>query len=408
MGWDDFSSRWRGFWGKHDPDNVFSYDTFKMVTIRDRYLGFLHHSLQLGILLYIVVYVIFIQKEFLKLEDAIGIVRLSVKNTSNLADYIDPGTEAYCDTPPANTGKPICIFPPIDQISDGSGQSIFISTHVYKTDYSASCDPDLRDCHPLPVNGTREYFVANLMDLNVSLDHSVQVDFEGQAPLGHLQWLKDPGALGDPEWADCRDCAPNRFQSLSADNIPLEALLRAARLNLDATANDYLKDLPEYTGPADFRSFGAVLLLQVVYENRQHYFRGSPPIKYYYQPRLITNIDDYLTESVYTAYPYNRTVIYRKGLHIIGIIAGELGHFTFQTLLIQLTTSLALMKVATTAVDLIAINILPAKILYRKAKYEKTEDFSDLKRKQNRVDVLHDNGYPIEMMESKDSVTRPD
>ena len=105
------------------------------------------------------------------------------------------------------------------------------------------------------------------------------------------------------------------------------------------------------------------------------------------------------------------------------MIIGQLGHFTFQTLLIQLTTSLALMKVATTVVDLIAINVLPAydshlffslplspspypspvppypspipppyithsKILYRKAKYEKTEDFSELKLRQSRMDRL--------------------
>lgn len=82
---------------------------------------------------------------------------------------------------------------------------------------------------------------------------------------------------------------------------------------------------------------------------------------------------------------------------------GEIGSFTFQALLIQLTTSIALVKIATTAVDLLAIHLLPRhsfiiwlitiiiitiiccdinfnnrRVLYKNAKYEKTDDFGDL------------------------------
>lgn len=52
--------------------------------------------------------------------------------------------------------------------------------------------------------------------------------------------------------------------------------------------------------------------------------------------------------------------VYNKNNNMkVTFIIGEIGHFTFQALLIQLTTSVALIKVATIAVDLIAINFLP-------------------------------------------------
>jgi len=376
--------RWRNFWKKHDPDDIFAYDTFKMVTIRDRYLGMLHHGLQIGILIYIIIYVLVLEKEFLKRDPAIGLVRIAVQNPARGFRNVNNTARPYCTDPynPNNGTLPRCVYPPIDQISDSSGSMLFLTTHMTVTDYYSNCDVNLPDCDPVPVNGTSEFIVANLDNITISIDHSAQVDFDGEAPLGFLQTLKDPNS-DNLVWKDCKDCSQVKYESLAADKIKLADILKAAHLDLEEIANDYLVEEDEYTGPATFRSFGAVILLSVVYDNVENYLSGSPAILYHYRPQLITEIDDYAIDSIYTAYPNNRTVVNRKGIRIVGLMAGEIGSFTFQALLIQLTTSIALIKVATTAVDLLAIHLLPRRVLYKNAKFEKTDDFGDIKKSKS-------------------------
>jgi hypothetical protein len=178
----------------------------------------------------------------------------------------------------------------------------------------------------------------------------------------------------------------SHFQSLSADVIPLSLFLNASQVSLkfdmDDIANDYLNTASEQVVPQSYRDFGIVMLLVVDYDNIDCYWncvRGKEPcFTYSYQLSAITKIEDFVQETVYTAYPYNRTSMEKRGVRVIGVISGQIGSFDFQVLLVQLTTSLALIKVATTVVDLIAIRLLPRKGLYKAAKYEVTEDFSDL------------------------------
>ena len=65
--------------------------------------------------------------------------------------------------------------------------------------------------------------------------------------------------------------------------------------------------------------------------------------------------------------------------------------FSFITLLINLVAAAALIKVATTVVDLVAIKLLPQRSIYRKYKYEETLDFSDIRDGIVNIDHLHNN-----------------
>jgi len=58
------------------------------------------------------------------------------------------------------------------------------------------------------------------------------------------------------------------------------------------------------------------------------------------------------------------------GMKINVLQTGELGTFDITTLVIQLTTSLALLKLTTTIVDLLAVRVLPHKEQYRDAKVD--------------------------------------
>jgi hypothetical protein len=51
---------------------------------------------------------------------------------------------------------------------------------------------------------------------------------------------------------------------------------------------------------------------------------------------------------------------------------------------IQITTSLTLLAIATTVIDLLAIYIMPDRSAYYAAKYETTGDFSDIRRGRRR------------------------
>jgi len=47
-----------------DCDDVFAYDTIKIVRVRDRHLGLMRLAAQLAIFLYIIIYVMILQKKF--------------------------------------------------------------------------------------------------------------------------------------------------------------------------------------------------------------------------------------------------------------------------------------------------------------------------------------------------------
>ena len=71
---------------------------------------------------------------------------------------------------------------------------------------------------------------------------------------------------------------------------------------------------------------------------------------------------------------------------------GQIGKFDFQTMLIQLVTALALLKVAQIVVDLIAIYVKDLRKMYYAAKFEETEDFSDIRDTlADRTEVLLQN-----------------
>ena len=58
------------------------------------------------------------------------------------------------------------------------------------------------------------------------------------------------------------------------------------------------------------------------------------------------------------------------GIKINVLQTGQLGTFSITTLILQLTTSLALLKITTTVVDVLAVSVLPHRAQYRDAKVD--------------------------------------
>lgn len=72
------------------------------------------------------------------------------------------------------------------------------------------------------------------------------------------------------------------------------------------------------------------------------------------------------------------------------LLPGLVGEFNFQQLLFTLTTSLTLLKIATTIVDFLAFNLLPLKFIYKQYRTVDTIDFSDLTDSDVAVFRKHD------------------
>jgi hypothetical protein len=72
------------------------------------------------------------------------------------------------------------------------------------------------------------------------------------------------------------------------------------------------------------------------------------------------------------------------------LVAGTIGQFNFQALLVSLTSSLALLAVAKTVVDFLAFQILPLKYIYKQYRMIDTVDFSDLTDGDAAVFKKHD------------------
>ena len=71
----------------------------------------------------------------------------------------------------------------------------------------------------------------------------------------------------------------------------------------------------------------------------------------------------------YCSYPDNLVLRNRHGLKIVVTQTGKLGTVDMLTLLLTLTTSLALLAASTTAVDFLAMYVMKRKSAYRKGKY---------------------------------------
>ena len=67
------------------------------------------------------------------------------------------------------------------------------------------------------------------------------------------------------------------------------------------------------------------------------------------------------------------------GIKINVLQTGQLGTFSITTLIVQLTTSLALLKLTTTIVDVLAVSVLPHRVQYRNAKVDEimVDDLTD-------------------------------
>lgn len=372
----------------YDIDDLFSYSTVKIVSIKDRRLGLLHYFFVLLILAYVVGWTLVYQKRYLLLERPIGTVRLSLLEPVDWWNRPQPSALPYCAAAAASEAEannftahklPCRYWDAVQTLYPAvEASSMFVSTRVTMVSQTlvnaanpsaGGCDERMATPNCVYDNGTSEtFFVAQPEDFTVMVDHSafaplVGVQVEATDLAGRL--LNSTGGrinVTAPEFVGKRGFA---------DILRIGTLLRAAGVDdLDAET-DFRSRKPNATAES-FRYAGLQLLVFVTYSNTETF--NLSDVSYTYEVVRINRTEFKALQNVATKNITNRLVYDRHGIRLMFVQSGELGRFDFQTLLLSVVSGLGLLALSTLVVDVIAIRLMPARAVYKHFKFEETED----------------------------------
>lgn len=391
-----------------ESDLLFSYPTLKYVRILDARLGFFKHLLTLSILIYIGVWQLWGECRYLEEGGVTGAVRMTLQqptkggcnptliNCKN--DFQSIETLSYCKQSNITYegNKWSCQFYENVGAQVVMSNTILAGSRITQYQQTLVCNSTTSDTCPFIYNLTegqkskKTWYVADAERFTVLVDHSVMSDSAKSEILGysslqagsasmkgrlfveknnalckefrHSATTDYRGELGKTNKAPCY-IAPN-VTSKNLDYFTIDVLMRAADKNLDAV---------NYDGQT-YRETGVTMLLQIVYSNFRGNFKGKGSIQYYYKPRLVTRSSYNYYSPEYSDYRSLRTLNNIHGVFIEAIQGGSLYTWSFNNLLIQLTTSLTLFAVATVVTDFVALYIMPEHGVYEKYIYEETKE----------------------------------
>eukprot|EP00128_Syssomonas_multiformis_P009876 Colp12_sorted_trinity150504_noHs@18981 len=355
-----------------DWDDAFAYSTVKIVRIRDLRLGILHYLFMLAIIMYVVVYTIIINKNYLLRESPVGSMRMSLMQPNNAsADWVPRNlTELnYCkQTAESYNGFPnykceywpesLAFYPRTEQ------SAVFATTRVSLTDQRLDCQLDVPGCAYTIVNKQPAVFVADIESFTLMLDHSVyatKIDLQRNSInlTGTFTDYKGRPMQTDP------NCPVCRVGQQGTDIMSLGDIMRAAGVDT--------LDQDSGTGQGEsMRYAGAIFLLLITYSNTDTYNTGT--VSYDITARHVKGGEFKALETIYWTFPSSLTEANRHGVRLLVLQVGELGRFDFQVMLVNLVSGMGLLAVATTLVDVLATKLLPQKRQYSQFKYTETEE----------------------------------
>ncbi|KAG0258989.1 cytochrome c oxidase subunit 1 [Mortierella polycephala] len=370
-------------------DRFFSYETFKVLRVRDRRLGGLYRLFQATILLYVASSIIY-QKRYLRTEDIVnGVVRVTLKAPTDGITAPD-----YCTT----TSTPCVYWNENDILYEPGAAGALITTRAQMIQYGPfdnqtpvsgatnQCDvnlPTIAGCDPhkapmtlmLPTS-----FVADIERFTLMFEHSIRGQASGmQLRSGNM----DSGVLRDAQSGEAiktfventryasvlagerKEDDSDKTTRLAGDVMMVGDFLKAAGVNLDE-----LSGSPAAAFNETVRSSGVVVIVVI-----QYAAKGWNPnrISYEYLPKAIPDQEYKVIETIRNFRGGDRVEINRHGVRIVFSQTGQLGQFSLMTLLTNLVAAVALFKVANIIVELLMLRIHPQKKAYGRAKFESTK-----------------------------------
>ncbi|KAK9763754.1 hypothetical protein K7432_009303 [Basidiobolus ranarum] len=363
----------KNWWKSVDLDDMLGYDTFKVVHVRDRRLGFTFHGFQAAIFAYIIYSVIHNQLYLKKEAPVPGAIRVSLLEPAG-----DLQNSTYCQQKP-------CVYWGANQIlfNPGAQGVSFLTTRISTKIFPAqagcnsilSTTPGCRYNLPKPTESP-EYYISDLERFTLMIEHSVRgtstgISVRNGEMKGRLLITKDNNPFYNNE-TELSFTPQNRPPRVPGDIITVAKLLRASGANLDAPS-----DAPgaDQANGESYRSSGIVLSVVIQYDND-----GNDKFKYSYSANYIKGNEYKIEETIYNPTDGSYTEFNRHGIRIVFSQTGNIGKFDFMSLLTNLVASIALLKTASLLVEIFMLKFLPQRKMYYEAKYEHTEDFDDLRK----------------------------
>jgi len=399
-----------------DLDDLFSYNTPKIVRVRDRRLGIPYYVAMLCIFGYIL-YTIIADQRYLKTEEPGG---GSIRTTLEVPKDIDNNRE---DNEPATMGSKTIqwLYWNPNQIVYPAGQDgcLFITTRVternivYKDSDAindSECNPLLptkRKCRTTTSSKANIYYIADVEDMTIMVEHTIR---------GNLLPITEVNKKLYGELLDHTDKKvmwrfyPKNYEydmittgnyTIRPDDIPGDVFSVGTLLDAAGFA---LEDINNNDEP--YRYSGCVIVVIIEYNNRQE------AIEYKYKPSLIEKAEmkilelvtdvDYVSSKLFNKVDADNSInesvgwveYNRHGIEIKFVQLGNIGKFDFMALCMNLVASIAMLSVASTIVESLMLYVLPEKGDYRNLKYLISEDFSDFRYIRHLICTILRSKYP--------------
>lgn len=411
-----------------DTDELFAYSSPKVVRIKDRRLGILKYSFSILIFFYIVGYNIFWNLGWAKMTVPEGMVRFSLQSPT--INTVTKRTRCGFETPNCQSDftpweqlpycrstyvKPLpCIT--LDSYSSSwvNPNSFKVATRMEETDDEVNCVPNATTvCSKLwkkAVGNTQplnKSYVADVDRYSVLIQHAIDVkgvnsrllkgtlvsknkalcdsleEARKESNTGRVRNLP-PGEEGvcqikPHDSYDCEETGEN----CGFDVFDLKVLMQAAETSERMNPLD---------GPKPSRYDGLTIAMDVYYTNipEGSLFptMDSSPLRktYTYVVRKIggAKTEWTNTEVGFDNYKRRKVKTYR-GINVVATVRGSWYEFDITTLLIQMTTSLALFALANTLVEAVMLKLLPLRGVYSTMKIQDTKDFSVLQQELDQM-----------------------
>jgi len=349
-------------------DNVLAYTTIKIVKIYDRRLGIIHHVFQLLILVYSIFMLVYLQR-YLRTEQPYGSVRSTLREppTWNNATSLPYCTQnqAYYKTDTGNFTNYPCIYALGNDVTypPAPMNNMFASTRVKSTTYTlpAKCagfdalHPNSTDCVPTVSGGGLSMFVVDIEYFTIFLEHAIYGQLNQIATTNN-------GLAGEFYYKGVDE--PEKFDGIrpqGGDVFTLGKMMKAAGIDT--------LDSPSGLGNS-YRYDGLELITIITYKNKP---LNPDELFYRYDISVIPAVDSVAFQPSTLVSDTQLTATKRNGIKLIFIIAGTIGLFDWQTLLMNLAGGFVLLKLATTIVDLLMEYAMPDKDKYKEHKYEESD-----------------------------------
>jgi len=405
-------------WGV-DWDSVLAYGTPKVALIRDKRLWALKWFFVTLVALYVAIYQLGYEGLYLEQHDAAGVVRFTLQAPTeascSLLDFQDNCTAvfppisrtSYCSQSPLDYGgqQYPCAFYDESDLGIFRDDSAVVGTRITEYRETRACSiensPDscplvwaLDGCDSLkdsddPACVPSTYYATAVEQFTLLFDHHLSVsEFGVEEESADMIGMIRVGEEGDASLCKEFDGKSNRWgegshgatpcyiypntTSTGLDFISLDVLLRAGGVTLDTKGG---------AGQV-YRNSGVSIIVSIHYTNRRHWKLPVDRPRYTYEVKIQEDSTYKYFRQVFNVNTTRRNVWNMHGVRVNTIQAGQLKRFSFNNLLIQLTTSLTLLTLATMVTEWAMLFVLPDREVYRREKFSFSEDMSDYRRRR--------------------------